>query len=232
MSSYITVNTPSGDFKAYLASSEVLPAPCIVVIQEIFGVNADLRDTCDELASKGYIAVSPDLFWRTERNVDLSDQTEAEWKHGFELYSAYDIDLGVSDIVGTMKAARTLPGASGRVGLMGYCLGGLMTFLTTARHGSDASVAYYGGGIDQHLEESGGVRTPLLMHFGEEDEYISKDAQAAIVGATKSNRWVQIYHYPGRAHAFARHRGQHYDRDAAALANGRTLEFFDMHLWR
>jgi carboxymethylenebutenolidase len=226
----IDVNTADGSFKAYIARPAILPAPAIVVIQEIFGVNADLRDTCDELAAQGYIALSPDLFWRMEPGVDLSDQTEKEWKKGFALYTAFDYAAGVSDIAATMHLARSLPGASGKVGLMGYCLGGLMTFLTTARLGADASVVFYGGNTEKHLDEAPNIRTPLLMHLGEEDEYISKDAQKAIIAALAANKFAEVLTYPGCSHAFVRHRGIHFDQNAAQLANSRTASFFNLHL--
>jgi carboxymethylenebutenolidase len=230
VSKYISVKTPDGSFQAYVATPSVQPAPAIVVIQEIFGVNADLRATCDELAAQGYLAVSPDLFWRLEPGVDMTDQSEAEWKKGVALYTAFDFDTGVKDIAATLQAARSMPGASGKVGLMGFCLGGLMTFLTTAREGADASVAYYGGNTDKHLDEAKNIRNPLLMHLGEEDEYISKDAQKAIVEALKKVPSAQVFTYPGCSHAFARHGGAHYDKKAAELANGRTADFFRQHL--
>jgi carboxymethylenebutenolidase len=227
---YIDINTAGGSFKAYIARPTVLPAPAVVVIQEIFGVNADLRDTCDELASQGYLALSPDLFWRMLPGVDLSDQTESEWKKGFALYSAFDYTLGVSDIDSAMRLARALPGASGKVGLMGYCLGGLMTYLTTARRGADASVVFYGGNTEKHLDEAPNIKTPLMMHLGEEDEYISKDAQEAIIAALAGNISAEVFTYPGCSHAFARHRGIHFDKNAAQLANARTAQFLQLHL--
>jgi carboxymethylenebutenolidase len=226
----IDVQTPDGTFQAYIARPAVLPAPAIVVIQEIFGVNADLRDTCDELAAHGYLALSPDLFWRMEPGVDLSDQTDAEWKKGFALYTAFDYGAGVADIASTMQLARSLLGASGKVGLMGYCLGGLMTFLATARRGADASVIFYGGNTEKHLNEAKAIKSPLMMHLGEEDEYISKEAQQAIISALAGNDLTQVFTYPGCSHAFARHRGIHFDKDAAQLANGRTADFFQLHL--
>jgi carboxymethylenebutenolidase len=230
VSNYIRVQTADGSFNAYLARPAVLPAPVIVVVQEIFGVNADVRDTCDELAARGYFALSPDLFWRMEPGVDMSDQTEAEWKKGFALYTAFDYDKGVSDIEAAMQAARSLPGATGKIGLLGYCLGGLMTFLTTARRGANASVVFYGGNTEKHLDEAPRIRSPLLIHLGEEDEYISKDAQRAIIGALAGNPLTQVFVYPGCCHAFARHRGIHFDKEAAELANRRTAEFFQIHL--
>jgi carboxymethylenebutenolidase len=230
MSDSLTVDTPDGSFQAYVARPATVPAASIIVIQEIFGVNADLRQTCDELAAQGYVAVSPDLFWRMQPGVDLSDRTEAEWKKGMALYTAFDIETGVADIEATMKAAQGLPGASGKIGLMGYCLGGLMTFITASRHGADAAVVYYGGNTELHLAEAKTLSTPLMMHLGEEDEYISKDAQEKIKAALQDLPDVHIFSYPGRSHAFARHRGAHYDAAAATLANGRTAEFFNLHL--
>lgn len=230
MNRTIDVQTSDGTFQAYIARPAVLPAPAIVVIQEIFGVNADLRDTCNELAARGYLALSPDLFWRMEAGVDLSDQTDAEWQKGFSLYSAFDYEAGVADIASTMQLARSLSGASGKVGLMGYCLGGLMTFLTTARRGADASVIFYGGNTEKHLNEAKDIKNPLMMHLGEEDEYIPKEAQQAIIAAFHGNAFTEVFTYPGCRHAFARHRGIHFDGNAAQLANHRTADFFQLHL--
>ncbi len=160
-----------------------------------------MRETCRELAGKGYIALCPDLFWRQEPGLDLSHWTEAEWKKGLALHKAYNFDAGASDIVDTVAAARTLDRASGKVGVMGFCLGGLMTFLTAARGNADAAVAYYGGGTENHLAEAGAVSVPMLMHLGEEDEFISKDAQRKIKEAFASNSQVTIHNYPGCNHA-------------------------------
>jgi carboxymethylenebutenolidase len=230
MSEYITVRTPDGDYRAYVARPAASSAPAIVVLQEIFGVNADMRETCDELAGKGYIAVCPDLFWRQEPGVDLNHWSEAEWKKGLALYAAFDFDAGVRDILDCVQAARNLDGASGKVGVMGFCLGGLMTFLTAARAPLDAAVVYYGGGTENHLDQAPAVAAPMLMHFGEEDEFISKDALRKIKLAMSGNPGVRIYSYPGCSHAFARHTGTRYDALAAASANGRTDAFFAQHL--
>jgi len=230
MGGYISVNTIDGTFRAYVATPHVLPAPAVVVIQEIFGVNLDLRDTCDELAAQGYFAISPDLFWRMQPGVDMSDQTEAEWKKGFAFYEAFDYASGAADIDATMAAARTIAGANGKVGVMGYCLGGLMTFLTTIRQGPDASVVYYGAGMEKHLDEVDKISNPIMIHLGEEDEYISKDAQRAIIRALADDPHAKVFTYPGCSHAFARHRGKHYDKEAATLANGRTAGFLASNL--
>lgn len=230
MSEYIHVETADGGFSVYLAHPKKVPAPAIVVIQEIFGVNADLRQTCDEFAALGYIALSPDLFWRMEPGVDMSAQSQADWKKGLAFYQAFDYAAGVNDVAATIDAARSLPECSGKVGVAGFCFGGLMTFLTTARKGADASVDYYGAGVEKHLDEVANIRNPLMVHLGEEDEFISKSAQQAISAALGHNPLAQVFSYPGQAHAFARHGGSHYDRDAATLANARTAAFFELHL--
>ncbi len=230
MGSYITIQVADGEFQAYVARPAVEPAPVVVAIQEIFGINDDLKATCQELADSGYIAISPDLFWRQEPGLSLSHWTEAEWKKGLELYSAFDLDKGADDIGATIAAARSLPGATGKVGVMGYCLGGLMTFLAAARGDVDAAAAYYGGGTDQHIGEADKITAPMVMHIGTDDEFISKEAQATIKAGVAGKPNIQLFSYPGCAHAFARHTGTRYDANAAALANGRTLELFATHL--
>jgi carboxymethylenebutenolidase len=230
MKNHITIEGRDGAFGAYISRPKTLPAPAVVVLQELFGVNADIRETCDELAGQGFLAVAPDLFWRQEPGVDLNHWSDAEWKKGLALYAAYDRDKGVRDITDTADAASQLTGASGKVGVMGFCLGGLMAFLTAAREKIDAAVAYHGGETEKYLDEAGKITAPMLMHLAEEDEFISKEAQGKIKAALSDKPNVEIYSYPGCNHAFARHTGTHYDAAAAAKANGRTWEFLGDHL--
>ena len=230
MKDRITIEGRDGAFGAYMARPKTLPAPAVVVLQEIFGVNMDMRETCDELAAQGFIAVCPDLFWRQEPGLDLNHWSDAEWKKGLALYAAYDRDKGVRDIVDTAHASGQLDGASGKVGVMGFCLGGLMTFLTAAREKIDAAVAYHGGETEKYLDEADKITAPMLMHLAEEDEFISKEAQTKIKAALSNKPNVEIYTYPGCNHAFARHTGTHYDAAAAGEANGRTWQFLHDHL--
>jgi carboxymethylenebutenolidase len=224
------IKVSDGLFSAYVARPATSPAPAIVVLQEIFGVNADIRATCDELAAAGFIAIAPDLFWRDAPGLDLNSWSEADWKRGLALYQAYDLERGVRDVISTIEAARTIEGGSGKVGVMGFCLGGLLTFMTAARSPVDAAVAYYGGNTDQHLTDASTLSAPLLMHLGEEDEFISKEAQRKIKAALAGKPNVAIHSYPGCYHAFARHTGTHYDLAAATKANGRTRTFFEQYL--
>ena len=230
MGNRIVIEGRDGAFGAYIARPAGLPAPAVVVLHEVFGVNADIRKTCDELAEQGFIAVAPDLFWRQELGVDLTVTSEADWQHGLRLYQAYDRDAGAKDVKDAANVVAKLPECMGRVAVLGYCLGGLMTFLTAARYGVDAAVVYHGGDTEKYLEEINGLDAPLLMHLAEEDEFISKPAQAEIKAALASKPNATVYSYPGQHHAFARHNGTHYNAAAAALANRRTSEFLHQHL--
>jgi carboxymethylenebutenolidase len=231
MMDHIIVKRQGGTFAAYIARPKTLPAPAVVVLQELFGVNADIRKHCDELAEQGFLAVAPDLFWRQEPGVDLNVTSEADWQHGLRLYQAYDRDAGVKDVKDTIDAVRTLSECNGNVALLGYCLGALMVFMTAVRNdGIDAAIWYHGGDTEKYLGEVDELFAPLLMHLAEEDEFISKAAQAEIKAALAKKPNATVYSYPGQNHAFSRNNGAHYNAAAATLANGRTREFLHQHL--
>jgi carboxymethylenebutenolidase len=217
-------------FGAYIARPKTLPAPAVVVLHEVFGVNADIRKHCGELAEQGFIGVAPDLFWRQEPGVDLSVTSEPDWQHGIRLYQAYDRDDGAVDVKDTVGAVAKQRECTGKVAVLGYCLGGLMTFLTAVRYGVDAAVVYHGGDTEKYLGEVNGLHAPLLMHLAEEDEFISNLAQVEIKAALAGKSDVRVYSYPGQRHAFSRHNGAHYNAAAAALADGRTSEFLNQQL--
>ncbi|MBJ7411885.1 MAG: dienelactone hydrolase family protein [Phenylobacterium sp.] len=226
MGERISITTPDGAFSAYVARPAAAKAPAVVVIQEIFGVNQVMRDITDGLAAQGYLAVCPDLFWRIEPDIDITDQSEAEWKRAFELFNAFDVDQGVKDIQATIKTIRADAGCDGKVGAVGFCLGGQLAFLTATRTDVDAAVSYYGVGLENRVPEAEKLTRPLLLHIAEEDQFVPKEAQAVIIAALKDHPQVEIHTYPGRDHAFARVGGEHYDEADAKLAGGRTLQFF------
>jgi carboxymethylenebutenolidase len=204
--------------------------PVVIVLQEIFGVNEGVRSIAKAYAAKGYIAVAPDLFWRSEPGLSLSEAKEGDWRKAFSLYTAFDMDRGVNDIAAAVAAARTLEGASGKIGVTGYCMGGLLTFLSAARTDADAFVAYYGGGTDRYLGEAANIKAPLLYHLAGADEYIGPEAQASIRAALDRLPNATVHTYAGRDHAFARPNGSHYDETDATLANSRTDAFFRQYL--
>lgn len=225
-----TITTSDGAFSAYLARPGQTPAAAVVVIQEIFGVNQVMREITDGLAAQGFLAICPDLFWRIEPDIELTDQSEAEWQRAFSLFQAFDPEAGVKDIQATIWSIQNDRGCSGKVGAVGFCLGGLLAYLTACRTDVDAAVAYYGVGIDGRLADAASLKHPLLMHIAEEDGFVPKEAQAKIIDAFRDNGLVEIHTYPGSDHGFARTGGQHYDAQAASLAGGRTLAFFKKQL--
>jgi carboxymethylenebutenolidase len=226
MGERIVIRGDDGDFAAWLARPAGAPRGAVVVAQEIFGVNAVMREVCDRLAASGYAALCPDLFWRIEPGVDITDQSEAEWAKAFSLYKAFDVDLGVRDLGAAAAHAHTL---AAKVGCVGYCLGGLLAFLAGVRLPVDAAVAYYGVGIDGHLGEAGQGSAPVMLHVAEEDGFVSKEAQAKLRAQLLPPRFT-LHSYPGRDHAFARPGGRHHHAADAALADRRTLDFFAAHL--
>src|ERR1700743_1738612 len=228
---HINVKGQRGTFSAYIATPKTSPALAVVVLQELFGVNADIRKHCNELAEQGYLAVAPDLYWRQEPGGDLDVTSQADLDHGLRLYQAYDRDARAKDIKDTIDAVRSLPECNGKVALLGYCLGALMVFMTAVRNdGIDAAVWYHGADTDKYLGEVDGVHAPTLMHLAEEDEFISKAAQAEIKAALAKKSNATLYSYPGQSHAFSRNNGTHYNAAAAHLANGRTSEFLKHEL--
>ena len=213
-----------------MARPAVPISPAIVVLHKVFGVNADLRSTCDELAAAGFIAICPELFWRQGSRVDLSVRDPSDWEKGLALYRAFDLDAGVRDVEATVIAARTLPQATGRVGVMGFCLGGLLTFLTAARTRVDSAVAFHGARTEEFLGEVADIDAPLQMHLAGEDEFMTKEAQRSIAASLASNPRCELYNYPGCHHAFSRHGGMHFNVDAARQSRIRTLEFLNRSL--
>ena len=225
-STYIDVEAPDGGtFKAFLATPESGSGPGVVVLQEIFGVNANIRALAERFAEEGYVAIAPDLFWRAQPGFDVG-YSEAERGAAFELYKGFDIDTGVADIGATIAALRALPQCTGKVGVIGYCLGGLLTYLTAARHQIDAASSYYGGGIDKYLGEAGHVTCPIIFNFGGADGHIPAEAVEAVTKIFAARDNASVYVYPGADHAFANADRPSFDKPASLMAYSRSLALF------
>jgi carboxymethylenebutenolidase len=216
--------------KGYLAAPRSGNGPGIVVLQEIFGVNSVMRGIADDLAAQGYFALVPDLFWRLEPGIELTDKSDSEWQQAFDLMNRFDVNTGVEDIQVSIDTLRAHPGVGAKVGAVGYCLGGLLAYLTATRTNAEACVSYYGVNIQTLLAEGAAIRKPLLLHIAGQDQFVPRPAQDQVIAALKDNPHVEIYRYEGVNHAFARDGGKHYDQPAAVLANSRTAEFFRRHL--
>jgi carboxymethylenebutenolidase len=220
-------------FPAYIAAPANSPNAAIIVIPEIFGVNPGIRQKCDKLASDGYLAVAPDLFWRFAPGVQLNPDVEAELQEAFGYFGQYDADDGVRDIEATIHAIRG--GLAGqppvrKVGCVGYCLGGRLAYLAAARTDISASVGYYGVMIDQMLNESHAIAKPLMLHIPTADHFVGPDAQAAIHDGLNGHPKVTLHDYEGLDHGFATEMGDRRDDAGARLADSRTAAFFAAHL--
>ncbi|KGM33136.1 dienelactone hydrolase family protein [Inquilinus limosus] len=227
----VTVTAADGGrFNAYLARPAAGSGPGILVIQEIFGVNAVMRQICDDLAAQGYVALCPDLFWRQEPGVDITDKSQAEWDKAFALFNGFNETAGVEDLIASLATLRDLPECTGRAGAIGYCLGGRLAFLMATRSDADCAVSYYGVGIDKLLGEAPAITRPLLLHIAEKDRFVPPEAQDQIRARMASLPTVAVHTYPGLDHAFARVGGEHYDAAGATLANDRTAAFLKTHL--
>jgi carboxymethylenebutenolidase len=221
----ISATDGSGRFGAYVAMPKAAPAGAVVMIQEIFGVNATMRALSDWVADMGFIAISPDLFWRQEPGVQLDpDAGQAQWDKAFALMQGMDQDKAVEDLKATIAHARKIQGANGKVATMGFCLGGRLAFMTAARTDADANISYYGVGIEGLLGEAGAIKAPLILHIAALDKYVPPEAQAKILDGLKGQPHAAVHIYPGVDHAFARMGGHAWDARAAAIANGRTAE--------
>ena len=222
-----TITTKAGEeFGGYLAMPASGKGPGVVVIQEIFGVNDVMRGTADWLASEGFVALCPDLFWRIEPGIELTDKTEADWGRAFECFKAVDVAKGMEDVQATIDALRQVEGCTGKVGATGYCLGGLLAYLTMTRTDADAASGYYGVGIADMLDEAQSITDPLILHVPTADGFVPPEQQQAMHSALDGHDHVTLFDYEGQDHAFARKGGEHFDQASADLANGRTLELF------
>ena len=222
----ITIRVRDGKFSGYLASPDSGTGPGVLVIQEIFGVNKVMRDICDAYAAQGYFALCPDIFWRQEPDVDITDQSQAEWDKAFSLYKGFDEAKGVEDLIVALSQLRAVQGCTGKIGVTGYCLGGKLTYLMACRSTADAAASYYGVGIEGALDEAKNIKKPTILHIAAKDGFVPPEAQKKIGAALAGHPHVTVHSYAENDHAFCRKGGQHYDEAACKLAKGRTMELF------
>jgi carboxymethylenebutenolidase len=227
----VTINSfDGGEFDAYLALPAGGYGPGIVVVQEIFGVNEYMRSVTDWYAAHGFVALCPDLFWRQEPGVQLTDQIDTDWQKAFALYQGLDEAKAVEDSAAAVEFLRQHSSCTGRVGAVGFCLGGNLAWLLSVRFEPDCAVGYYGVSIEKTLNEAKNLSSPLMLHVAGCDQFCPPEAQKQIHDALDSNPLVTLHIYPEQDHAFGRPGGRHYDAKAAEIANLRTLEFLVRNL--
>ena len=226
----IKVPLRDGVMGAYLAVPDRPPAGGVVAIMEIWGVNATMRKHAHEFAEAGFVCLVPDLFWRQEPGVELSDGNPEHVKKAFDLYYDFDYDLGVRDMEDTVKHLTGLPECSGRAGAVGYCLGGKLCYLLCCRTDIDCAVAYYGTYIEHNIREAGNLHRPFMLHMAMKDRWVQAEVNELIERRLSPNPLVTIHKYPEADHAFARHGGKPYRKVDADRALELTVSFFRKHL--
>jgi len=212
-------------FRAYKALPPSGKGPGLIVQQELFGINVQIRRVCDQFAEEGYVVVAPDLFARIEPNVELG-YSEPDFNKALNLYTKFDEAQAVRDVGATLEALRRMPECEGDVGTIGYCLGGKLVVLTAARYDIACAASYYGVGIENCLDEAKNIKCPMVFHFAELDHYAPTEAVGKIQAAFAQRKDVKIHVYPGVDHAFASPERPPYNKPAAIMAHSRTLSLF------
>ena len=218
-------------FRAYLAVPARPSGHGVVILQEIFGINANIRGIANEYASAGYIAIAPDLFWRQQPGVELDPSKPEDRETATALMKRLDQSRAVDDALLAAAHVRSLPAFSGKVGAVGYCLGGKLAYLLATHAGIDAAVSYYGVGIQGALDQVPRLKCRMLLHIAGQDHLCPPEAQAALKKAfAPVGDRVSILEYPDAGHAFARKGGATYNEAAARRANEATRLFFSTEL--
>jgi len=220
----------SGSFAAYIA----LPPqtgerrPGIIAMQQIFGINPEMRGFTEDFAAHGYIAICPDLFWRQEPGVQILPGSPGAFERAVAFGRGFDADRGVEDLKATLAFLRRHPGCNGKVGTVGYCLGGLMAFLMAARSDAECNVGYFGVGIEGRISEAASLKQPLMLHIPEKDRHVPREAQAIVCRALEGR--AILHNYPDADHAFNRVGADSYDAAVTAIAYDRTDTFLRRYL--
>jgi carboxymethylenebutenolidase len=233
-SRYETVTAADGGtFEAYCAVPDAGTGPGILLFQEIFGINDNMRGLADRLATEGYVVLVPDMFWRIEPRFERKD--ESGMGDAFAMVQQFDLEQGIADIQATHAHLLGMGECSGKVGAAGFCLGGTLTFACAARsrvdgRGIDAAVPYYGSGINDLLGSIDSIECPVLFHYGAQDPSIPEEKIAEVEAAAARHPHMTVERYEA-GHAFSNWDAPSmYQKAAADLAWERTLAFFGAHL--
>lgn len=233
-SGYETITAhDGGTFEAYRAAPDGGEGPGVLLFQEIFGINDNMRGLADRLAGEGYLVLVPDMFWRLEPRFERKD--ESGMADAFAMVQRFDLQQGIADIAATHAHLLSMEGCSGKVGAAGFCLGGTLA-LACALHsrvdgrGIDAAVSYYGSGNNDLLPDIDQVACPVLFHYGDQDPFIPEDKIAEVEAAVADRPDLTVLRYPA-GHAFSNWDAPSmYQAEAAELAWSRTLDFLAEHL--
>lgn len=226
----VSVPLSDGEMASYLAMPDSKPRGAVIAIMEIWGVNETMKALAEEFAAAGFICLVPDLFWRLEAGVQLSERNPEDVQKAFDLYYHFDYDQGVVDLEATAGFLRAMPEGNGKAAAVGYCLGGKMCYLMCCRTDIDCAVAYYGTYIEHSIKEVGNLARPFMLHQSLKDRWVQPEVNQFIERKLSSSPLVTIYKYPEAGHAFARKGSEAYREADSILALRRTCDFLADHL--
>ena len=218
-----------GTYGGYLALPPTGKGPGIVLFQEIFGVNRHIRACAEQYAYDGYVVLAPDVFWRSQPRIEMG-YSPADIEKGRGIMGGLDPAQVMADVHTTVAALRARPEVTGKIGAVGYCMGGRLAYFAAALAGADAASCWYGGGIQDNLDKAAQVKVPIQFHYGETDQAIPLEAVGKVKQAFAGRQNAEVFVYQGAGHGFGCWDRGSYHQPSAALAHGRTLEFFSKNL--
>jgi len=226
----VTIRLGMDTYQGYFASPTEGKHPGVIVLQEIFGVNEHIRSVTERLAGEGFASLAPDLFWRQQPGFECGYSPE-DIEAGRKLRGQVDTDRLVGDLKAAFQVLRNRPECTGRAGVIGFCFGGLMTYLAASKLNPSCAVSYYGGGIANQLQDFFSIRSPILFHFGAKDAHIPLEQVEKIrETAKKSSADWELHIYPEAGHGFNCDQRQDFHPPSAREAWFRTLAFLHRSL--
>ncbi len=232
-SRYESVVVEGEQFDAYCAIPESEMGPGVLLFQEIFGINDNIRELADRLAAAGYVTLAPDMFWRIERRFERKGESGMD--DAFAMVRQLDFAKAAGDIQATHAHLLGMSECTGKIGAVGFCLGGALAFMAATRsrvdgRGIDAAVCYYGSAINDMLDGVSDLECPSMYHYGSLDAFIAPDKIDQVEAALQGSPGVEFYRYDA-GHAFSNWDAPSmYNEEAAGEAWTRTLDFFGRHL--
>jgi len=227
----IVISGPGGDIPAVLTLPESGSGPGVVLVQEIFGVNTYIREVAERLAGEGYVVIAPHMYWRIQPDFAIEATGPDDLAPAMEVAGKFQIEDGMADIGATIAHLAGMSEVTGPIGIIGFCFGGSMSYMTAANHQPACAVAYYGSMIAGNLDLLPKITCPILFHFGDQDPFLSNDDVESLRRASDGMTNTEILVQPGAGHAFDNHRNPMFSKPhAAAAAWARTSEFLSTHL--
>jgi carboxymethylenebutenolidase len=226
----LTITSSGGSFQGYFTAPDSASVPGVIVIQEIFGVNSHIRSVCERLTEAGYAALAPDIFWRVQPGIELG-YTADDIAKGRELKAKMNMDEVIEDVRAAFDVLGAQPECQGqKLGIIGFCYGGLISYTAATRLDPACASSYYGGGIVEYLNEADRLSCPIQFHFGEQDAAIPLDQVEQVRKAVSRKTNAEVFVYEGAGHGFHCDQRGSYNEASAKIAWERTLSLFGKYL--